>query len=138
MERGNGWNTVRSLARGLAAAVGLTAVGMALLAVMVVYARLSDGTLLSLNQVLKLACIFTGAWTAVGAGGRRGFALGAAVGLIYIALGYGLCALGGEMIVSGPMLAMEFALGAGLGAVSGALAANFPARKGKRRRPAHA
>ena len=123
-----------SLGRGMLASLCVTAAGMVILSLMVVYAGIRDGALLSLNQVLKLAAIFTGAWIAVGRGGTRGFVLGAVLGLVYIALGYGVCALWeGELDVTGGMLALEMALGLLLGGVSGALAANMPAKKGKRK-----
>ncbi len=133
MENTAVWSTARSLLRGLGAAVALTALGMLMLSLAVVYARLGDEGLSVFNQLLKLLCLFAGAWTAVGRGGRRGFALGAVVGLCYIALGYGLCALGGSMVVSGKMLALEFLMGAGLGGMCGALAANLPGKRGKRK-----
>ncbi|MBQ2957503.1 MAG: TIGR04086 family membrane protein [Clostridia bacterium] len=125
---------VKAIIRGLGTAVMVTVPGILLLALLVVYAQLSDGGLTALNQALKLGAVFAGAWAAVGRGGTRGLALGAAVGLLYIALGYGVCALWDELLISGPVLAMEFLLGALLGGVSGALAANLPARGGRMRR----
>lgn len=123
------------MGRGMMSAVLVTLPGMAAIALMVVYAHLSDGALTAMNQVLKVCAIFFGAYRAVGRGGTRGFALGGAVGLMYIALGYGACALwGGEMLLTGGMLALEFLMGLALGGVSGALTANLPARGGRRRR----
>ena len=101
----------RAMLKGLLTAVGITLPGMALLAFLVVYANLSDGTLTALNQALKLAAIFFGAYQAVGRGGTRGLALGGAVGLMYIA-------------------------GLALGGVSGALTANLPAGREKMKRRA--
>lgn len=132
MEHHTGWGAVRSLLRGLGAAVALTVAGMLALALAVVYAHLGDEGLGALNQALKLAALFAGAWVAVGRGGKRGFATGAVVGLSYIALGYGLCALGGSLVVSGRMLALEFLLGAGLGGLCGALAANVAPKRARR------
>ena len=123
-----------ALGRGMLASLGVTAAGMAVLALAVVYTGIRDGALLSLNQVLKLTAIFTGAWIAVGRGGTRGFVLGAVLGLAYIAAGYGVCALWeGGLDVTGGMLALEMTLGLVLGGVSGALVANLPAKKGKRK-----
>ncbi len=127
---------VGGIGKGLMAAVGVTLPGMAALALMVVYAQLQDGALMALNQALKLIAIFTGAWTAVKPGGTRGLALGATVGLLYIAAGYGICALWDETPVPGALLAMEFLLGALLGGISGALVANLPAKGRARRRTA--
>ena len=126
--------SIAALIRGVGAAIAVTLPGMIVLALLVVYAHLSDGALTALNQALKLTAMFLGAWAAVGPGGTRGLALGAAVGLIYIALGYGVCALWDDVLVTGGMLALEFFSGALLGGVSGALVANLPARGSRARR----
>lgn len=126
----------RAMLKGLLTAAGVTLPGMALLAFLVVYGNLADGALTALNQVLKLTAIFLGAYRAVGRGGTRGLALGGAVGLMYIALGYGICALWTEPVVTGGMLALEFLAGLALGGVSGALTANLPAGKKPMRRTA--
>ncbi len=116
------------LLKGLLTAIAVTIAGMAVLALLVVYARLSDSALLSLNQTLKLIAIFIGTWKAVGRGGRNGLVLGAIIGLVYAALGYGLCAPWEGMSVTGALLAVEFLMGALIGGVSGALIANLPAK----------
>ena len=126
--------TVAAMLRGLLAAVLATVLGMALLSCLVVYGHLGDGTLMMLNQALKLGAVFLGVWTAVGPGGRCGFALGAVIGLVYIALGYGICALWDGLTISGWMLAVEFLTGAMLGGISGALIANLPERRSSARR----
>ncbi len=123
-----------SLLKGLLTAVAVTIIGMAVLALMVVYAGLSDGALLSLNQLLKLTAIFIGTWKAVGRGGTNGFVTGVVVGAVYVALGYGLCAAWEGMTVTGALLSVEFLLGAVIGGVSGALAANLPAKSGRARK----
>ena len=117
-----------SALRGLGAAVALTLAGMLLLAALVVWAGLSDSALVALDQALKIAAIGLGALAAVRPGGRRGLALGGCVGLLYIALGYGLTALTGTALVTARMLAVEMAMGLALGALFGALTANLPAR----------
>ena len=121
-------DAARSVLRGLGAAVGLTLIGMLILAALVVWARLGDRALIMLNQALKILAIGLGALTAVGPGGRRGLALGGCVGLIYIALGYALTALSGLALVTARMLVIEMGMGLLLGALFGALAANLPAR----------
>ena len=123
-----------SLLRGLVNAIAVTLVGMAVLALLVVYARLSDNALLSVNQLLKLAAIFVGTWTAVGRGGTNGFVTGVIVGVIYVALGYGLCAVRESADMNGMMLTVEFLMGALLGGVSGALTANLPAKSPRSRK----
>lgn len=126
--------TAFALLRGMLAAIVLTVAGMLVLACMVVYGHISDGALMILNQALKLGAIFLGVWVAVGPGGSRGFALGAVTGLVYIALGYGLCALWDGLTISAGLLAVEFLAGMLLGGVSGALVANLPGKKGRTRR----
>ena len=130
----SGKGAALSIIKGLLAAVGVTLPGMALIALAAVYAHPSDGAVMALNQALKLIAVFAGAWAAVGPGGTRGLMLGGAVGLIYIALGYGICALWEEALITGGMLALEFLAGLALGGVSGALTANLPAGKGRIRR----
>ena len=134
MQREGRGGACLSILNGLLSAVCVTLPGMAAIAALVVYAHLTDGALMALNQILKLAAIFFGAYRAVGRGGTRGFALGGAVGLIYIALGYGICMLWEDVLITGAMLALEFLMGMALGGVSGALTANQPAGKGSRRR----
>ncbi len=120
-------------ARGLGVAVLATLAGMALLAGAVMIGDVSDDALLALNQALKILSILLGALAAVGLGGRRGLALGALVGLLYMVLGYGLyCLLDGKLAPPA-LLASEFALGTLAGALSGALAANLKPLKSKRR-----
>ena len=128
----------RAAGRGMLAALCVTLPGMTLIALAAAYALQEDGAVLALNQALKLASVFAGAYAAVGPGGTRGFALGAVVGLCYIALGYGVCALWGGLLVSGPMLAAEFFMGLMLGGLCGAFTANLPARSGARKRRAQA
>ncbi len=121
-------NTLARILMGLAAAILVTLAGMAILAVIVVYTRIGDGAITTLNQVVKLAAIFAGVLVCVRPGGRRGFLLGGVTGLIYMALGYGVyCLLDGGLI-NFSSLAMELLMGAALGAFSGALTANMPCR----------
>lgn len=120
-----------AILKGVLIAVAVTATGMALLALLVVKFGLGDGALTVCNQAIKVASIVAGAYVAVGRGGTRGFVLGAATGLLYMIFSYALyCALGGEG-VSAMLLTGEFAMGAAIGALSGALVANL--RPGKKR-----
>lgn len=114
-----------ALVRGLMAAIAVTLIGMLILASLVVWADLSDSALEMLNQGLKLLAVAAGVYAAVRRGGERGLAKGACVGLLYIALGYGACALLGEMLVTPGMLALEMAMGLAAGALCGALCANL-------------
>lgn len=129
--------TVMALVKGVAVAMLVTLSWMAVLALFVVRFGLSDSALTALNQVAKICSIFVGALLAIGRGGEKGFATGAAVGLMYMVLGYALyCLLDGALLSFG-LLAGEFAMGALLGAISGAVVANLkPSSRKKRARVA--
>lgn len=102
---------------------------MAALAVCVVYLHLADGTIQAVNQVIKLLSLCAGVRACVKPGGRRGFFLGGAVGLVYMALGHALYGLLGGIWPPYGLLAAEFTIGALLGALFGALLSNLPARR---------
>ena len=121
--------TAAALLRGLIAAVLLTLLGMLALAAWVVWGGLGDQALTVLNQVLKIVGIGTGVLAAVGPGGHRGLPMGACLGLIYIALGYGLCSLWGDLLVTPKALTLDLLLGLAVGGLWGTLFANLPARR---------
>ena len=110
---------------GSAMSLGL----MAVLAGCVVRARLTDGTIQAINQAIKLLSLGAGVRACVRPGSRRGFFLGGAAGLLYMALGHGLYGLLGGIWPPYGLLAAEFAIGALLGALFGALLSNLPARR---------
>ena len=117
-----------ALSRGLLAAVAATLAGMLLLAAAVIYLDVTDGALAALNQLLKLFSVVLGARLAVGVGGERGFVTGAAVGLLYMALGYVLYwRLGGALFSAAAML-LEMLAGFAVGAAAGAVCANLRPR----------
>ena len=117
-----------ALTRGLLAAVAATLAGMLLLAAAVIYLDVTDGALAALNQLLKLFSVVLGARLAVGVGGERGFVTGAAVGLLYMALGYVLYwRLGGALFSAAAML-LEMLVGLAVGAAAGAVCANLRPR----------
>lgn len=129
-------NTILSILKGLLLAIVLTLLGMLAIAALVVLARISDGWLTALNQILKAAAIIAGACTAVGRGGHRGFFTGAALAMLYMVLGYALyVALGGGAFNVGSMLG-EVVVGAAVGGVTGAILANMAPRKRRRARGA--
>ena len=117
-----------SIFKGVLLAVGITLIGMLLIALLTVFARISDSLLLSLNQILKAAAILIGVCAAVGRGGSRGFVTGTVVALIYMLLGYLLYASLNEKNSFSLMLG-ELLLGAAIGAAAGAVLANMPPRK---------
>ena len=128
---------IKSIARGVFAAIALTLVAMALLALLVVRFALSDSALTMLNQTLKVCAIFFAAWACIRPGGDHGFALGAVTGLTYMALGYAIYCLLDGAVISFVLLAGEFLIATGLGALSGAIVANLPQGKVRRRRGGH-
>ena len=65
-----------SILKGLLAAAAVTLLGMALIAALVLTARLSDGVLTLLNQLLKALAVVLGVRAAVERGGNRGFFTG--------------------------------------------------------------
>lgn len=114
------------LLKGLITATGVTLIGMAILAALVVWARLSDEALRTGNQIVKAISVIVGTYVAVGPGGRSGLITGAIVGLVYMLLGYLLVGvLGGRVSLA---LAGETAMSALIGATSGVLTAQLPPR----------
>ena len=121
--------TLLSLLKGLAGAILLTLLLMAVVAALAAMGRISDDLLMVLNQLMKLAAILLGVTLAVGRGGRRGFVTGMALAMLYMALGYGCyAALGGSAFSTSEFLG-EVMLGAAVGAVAGAVLSNLPAKR---------
>ena len=114
-----------SILKGLLAAAAVTLLGMALIAALVLTARLSDGVLTLLNQLLKALAVVLGVRAAVERGGNRGFFTGMTVTLAYMIAGYGLyVALGGGRFEAAQMLG-EMLLGAAVGGAAGAVRVNL-------------
>lgn len=123
--------TLLSIGKGLATAIVITLAGMAVFAAAIIFLPISDGALVVMNQVLKVVSIFAGTVMAVGLGGKRGFAYGAVVGLVYMVLGYALYCLLDGALVSPTQMVGEFLMGVVIGALSGAVVANL--KPGKRK-----
>lgn len=81
------------LIKGLGAAVVVTLAGVAIFALAMQWWKPTENVVRIFNQVLKLLSIGAGVWAAVGRGGEGGLLRGAAVGLLYMALGVALYAL---------------------------------------------
>lgn len=123
--------TVLSLSKGLLCAIALTLVGMAGIAALAVYLRASDTAIRILNQALKCLAILLGVGVAVGRGGSRGFFIGMALAIVYMALGYALAVLLGGNAFAVPGMLGEILIGAALGGVIGAVLANLPKSRRK-------
>lgn len=113
------------LVKGLAAAIVVTVVGVALFALTMQWVKPADGFIRGFNQVLKLLAIAAGVWVAVGRGGEGGLIRGALIGLLYMALGVAVYALlTGQ---SAPVTAYLADLGMGVagGGIVGTILCNF-------------
>ncbi|MDO4547721.1 MAG: TIGR04086 family membrane protein [Clostridia bacterium] len=129
MDFGSRGAIIASILSGVLVALVATIALMALLAAAIVQFDISDAMITSINQLIKILAILAGCRVCVGRGGDKGFAKGAATGLLYMVAGYALyCLLGGEA-PSSLLLTCEFALGALIGAFSGALVANLRPRQ---------
>ncbi len=118
-----------AVGKGFALAAGITAAGILLTAALIVFVTVSDGALTAVNQAIKVASVIVGTLIAVRSYKKRGFALGACVGILYMVVG---CALyyslaGGSFTPAS--IAAEFAMGGLVGALSGALVSNLMAAK---------
>lgn len=123
-----------SILKGLFVAAAVTLLGMALIAALVLAARLNDGLLTALNQLLKALAVVLGVCAAVERGGSRGFVTGVTVALVYMIAGYGLyVALGGGRFDTAQMLG-ELLLGAAMGGAAGAVRVNLPAKSRRKAR----
>lgn len=103
--------------KGLIVAVAVSAGGILLFALLMQWLKPSDGVIRVFNQILKLASIVAGVWSAVGRGGEKGLLRGAAVGLLYMGLGVSLYA-----VLTGQNLPVTSYLGdLGMGVAGGGL-----------------
>ena len=114
--------------KGLGAAVAVTLAGVAVFALLMQWIRPSDGVVRIFNQVLKLAAIAVGVLVAVGRGGEGGLLRGAAVGLLYMAVGVALYALlSGQQAPFSAYLA-DLGMGVAGGGIVGMIVSNLPSR----------
>ena len=115
--------------KGVMAAALITVAGMLLLTGWVVLRGLNDNGIMIVNQLIKVISVLAGVFISVGRGGEKGLLTGAAVGILYILIGYGLyCAIDGSS-ASAKVMAVEEAAGAVIGACTGVLLANMKAGK---------
>ena len=123
-----GYSSGMRLLKGLGIAVLVTVAGVAVFALMMQWIRPTEGAVRAFNQVLKLVAIASGVWTAVGRGCEGGLLRGAAVGLMYMALGVTLYAvLSGQ---DAPVTAYLADLGMGVagGGIVGMILSNISSR----------
>ena len=127
-------NTIARLVKGLVASILLTLILMLILAIAVVYCKFSDTTILWLNQFIKITSIVFGVGIAVGRGGQQGFISGMVLAIIYMVLGYVLYLTFGGNVFNAITMLGEILIGAAIGGVTGAIFANLPPRKNRRKR----
>ena len=126
--RGTGAGIWMRILKGLGAAVAVTLAGVAVFALLMQWLRPSDSVVRIFNQVLKLAAITAGVLVAVGRGGDGGLLRGAAVGLLYMAVGVALYALlSGQQAPFSAYLA-DLGMGVAGGGIVGMIVSNLPSR----------
>lgn len=125
---------VLAVVQGVALAAACTLCGMAVLGLLAGYTGITDATIQTVNQCLKLISVLAGASLAVRPGGERGLIKGALVGAVYMLIGLAAVTPLTGMSAAVPVLAGELAVSIAVGAAAGVLMANLPAprRKGAR------
>ena len=102
-----------------------TAAAVIVFALVLSFARLSDGVIRAVNQVIKLVAIYLGVRAAVGTGTGRPLLRGMLVGLIYMAVGVMLYAV----LTAQHLSAYAYAADILMGVAAGGLIAMLRARK---------
>ena len=116
------------LLKGLGAALLVTVIGVAVFALLMQWIRPADGMVRLINQLLKLASVGAGVYVAVGRGCEGGLLRGAAVGLVYMAIGVGVYALLSGQSAGLSAYAADLAMGVASGGLIGMILSNLPAR----------
>lgn len=111
--------------KGVMAAALLTIAGIVILSGIVVMRGLEENTIRILNQVIKALSLLAGVWISVGRGGEKGLLTGAAVGILYILIGYAMVSLMDAAETNAKVMAIEEAAGALLGGAYGIAFANM-------------
>lgn len=120
---------VKKILAGVMAASVITIILMVILTGAVVLKGLDDGTIRALNQVIKVISLLAGVLLSVGRGGERGLLTGAAIGILYILVGYGLYSIIDGTNANAKIMAIEEAAGGLIGASAGVVLANMKAGK---------
>ena len=102
-----------------------TAAAVIVFALVLSFARLSDGVIRAVNQVIKLVAIYLGVRAAVGTGTGRPLLRGMLVGLIYMAVGVMLYAV----LTAQHLSPYAYAADILMGVAAGGLIAMLRARK---------
>lgn len=113
------------LLKGLGVAVLVTVAGVAIFALIMQWVRPTEGAVRIFNQVLKLVSIAAGVWAAVGRGCEGGLLRGAAVGLMYMALGVALYALLSGQGAPATAYLADLGMGVAAGGIVGMILSNI-------------
>ena len=116
------------LLKGLGTAVLVTVIGVAVFALVMQWIRPTEGAVKLFNQVLKLISIAAGVTAAVGRGCEGGLLRGAAVGLLYMALGVALYALLSGQQASATAYLADLGMGVAGGGIAGMILSNISAK----------
>ncbi len=120
---------VKKILVGVMTAAVITIEGMLILTGAVGLKGLDDGAIRATNQVIKVVSLLVGVVFGVGRGGERGLLTGAAIGLLYILVGYGLYTIIDGTDANAKIIAIEEAAGGLIGASAGVVLANMKAGK---------
>ena len=113
------------LLKGLGTSVLVTVAGVAVFALIMQWVRPTEGAVKIFNQLLKLVSIGAGVWVAVGRGCEGGLLRGAAVGLLYMALGVGMYALLSGQQASMTAYLADLGMGVAGGGIVGMILSNI-------------
>ncbi|MBQ8554727.1 MAG: TIGR04086 family membrane protein [Clostridia bacterium] len=113
------------LLKGLGIALLVTIAGVAVFSLLMQWIRPSDAVVRMFNQVLKLASIGAGVVAAVGPGNEGGLLKGAAVGLVYMAVGVAAYALLSGQNAPVSAYAADLAMGVAGGGIVGMILSNI-------------
>lgn len=124
-QKRTGASTWLRLLKGLGVAVLVTVAGVAIFALIMQWVRPTEGAVRIFNQVLKLVSIAAGVWVAVGRGCEGGLLRGAAVGLLYMALGVALYALLSGQGAPATAYLADLGMGVAAGGIVGMILSNI-------------
>ena len=107
--------------KGLLLSIGVTAALVVVFALIVGLTNASDGVIRTGNQLIKVISVLLGVWAAVDRGDAQGALRGALLGLVYMALGVLVSALGTGMHLTLSAWAMDVLIGVSIGGLMGLL-----------------
>ena len=116
--QGNLWGL---LSRGLLVSIGATLICVLIFALLMQWLKPSDSVIRIVNQLIKLASIFTGVKAMLGRSCEKGLLYGALLGAVYMILGVGLFALLSGQQLPWTAYLSDVAMGVAGGGIAGAI-----------------